>query len=166
MSATISSAPTTVKQRGIDATKRLRELLGLDDLNLLAIALAETAADEIGRNTSFSERVRHSYQELAQIKSKPKASKARTSRPATKLVPIAHIDDAVVDPYAPPDPNFLLRLYGPAQLRAALEDYTLDKLKEAAVSIQQKYPGTKPKSKASKAAVIDYIVEHVAKSSS
>jgi hypothetical protein len=51
-------------------------------------------------------------------------------------------------------------VYGNDKLGRALQNYTLDMLKQTADMVQAAHPGTKPKSKSSKAAVIDYIVEH------
>jgi hypothetical protein len=51
-------------------------------------------------------------------------------------------------------------VYGYHQLGRALQDYTLDRLKQTADKIQAAHPGTKPKSKSSKQAVIDYIVAY------
>ena len=66
----------------------------------------------------------------------------------------------MVDPFAPPDPHDIIRVYGYHQLGRALQDYTLDMLKQTADKVQAEHPGTKPKSRGSKAAVIAYIVEY------
>ncbi len=87
-----------------------------------------------------------------------KAGSAKQELPP--LVPIRRIEGYRADPFSPPDPHFLTRLYGSHQLDRALQDYTLAKLKETAAKVQAAHPNTKPRSKASKQAVIDYIVEY------
>ncbi len=76
------------------------------------------------------------------------------------LVPIRRIEGYRADPFSPPDPLFLTRLYGDHQLDRALQDYTLDFLKLTAANVQAAHPGTKPASMAKKQAVIDYIVRY------
>jgi hypothetical protein len=65
-----------------------------------------------------------------------------------------------INPFAPPDPHEIIDVYGYHQLGRALQDYTLDMLKQTAAKVQAEHPDTKPKSKSSKAAVIDYIVQY------
>ena len=77
-----------------------------------------------------------------------------------RLVLIRHSEGYRADLFSPPDPHFLTQLYGDRQLDRALQDYTLDMLNEAAAKVQQDHPGAKPTSKASKQAVIDYIVRY------
>ncbi|HEV2458223.1 MAG TPA: hypothetical protein VGS80_07640 [Ktedonobacterales bacterium] len=64
------------------------------------------------------------------------------------------------DPFSPPDPQYLIQAYGLRQLDRALQDYMLDTLKQTADRIQASHPGSKPKSRASKQSVIDYIVQY------
>jgi hypothetical protein len=47
-------------------------------------------------------------------------------------------------------------------LRAALNGYSLAKLKEALAVVEQRNPGTKPRNRGRIDDVIDYIVERVA----
>ena len=161
MSTTLKSTPITVQQRGAEATARLREVLGLDDIKLLGTALAEVAIDEASRDPGFANRVRAIYQELVDLKA------ARPSRPRksvsdeVELVPLIKIEGRRIDPFGPLDPYFLFEVYGAAQLRAALSGYPLARLKEAAEMVEQR-TGIKPKGRATKASITDYIVEHVA----
>lgn len=161
MQTTLNRVPQTVQERSVDATRHLRETLGLDDLKLLATALAEVAVAESAQRPEFANRIKSVYAELQALKATPRRS-SKAAKPSTKLVPIVAIDDVRIDPHAPLDPYFLKRLYGDSQLVAALDGYSLAKLKEAAAIVEQKHVGTKPKSKARKADIINYIVEHVA----
>ena len=164
MSATIEHLTPTkiVQQRTVNATTSLRQILKLDDLKLLSAAVAEAAVEEAKHNPKFAEKIRTIYQELPSPK---KSSAKRTgSKTAThrKLVPIGRVEGYEFNPFAPVDPEFLLKVYGAEQLPLALDEYTLVRLKEAAEILMRKHPGTKPKSRASKDGVIAYIVEMVA----
>lgn len=159
MSTTLSR-PIGIQQRSVEATRRLCAVLNVDNLKLLSTALAEVAAEEASRNRAFSERLHAVYDELVMLQTRRHPAKEANS--SRRLVPITTIEDAKLDPHAPLDPNFLLRLYGAHQLRAALEDYSRDTLKVAAATIEQRNPGTKPTNKSRKDSIIAYIVEHVA----
>jgi hypothetical protein len=52
-----------------------------------------------------------------------------------------------IDPYSPPDPAFLTLVYGRHQLARALQDCTLDMLKQTAAEIEAAHRGTKPKNR-------------------
>ena len=160
MSTTLS--PLTLRQRSAEATARLREVLDLDDLQLLSTALAEVATDEATRSPLFADRIRNVYKDLQSLKgTRPlRAKKKKTSE--VELVPVGSVEGRKFDPYAPLDPNYLYQLYGGHQLRAALSRYSVVKLKEAAAKIEKEHPGTKPASRARKDAIIDYIVEQIA----
>jgi hypothetical protein len=90
----------------------------------------------------------------------PKPGGVDTKAELPPLVPIRRIEGYRANPFAPPDPQFLIQLYGTHQLDRALQDYTLDMLKETATKVQADHPGTKPGSKAKKQSVIDYIVQY------
>jgi hypothetical protein len=62
---------------------------------------------------------------------------------------------------APPDPYFLNELFGIDQLPIALKEYSVPALKTAVAMIQARQPGTKPQG-TSKAAIIEYVLQHVA----
>jgi hypothetical protein len=80
--------------------------------------------------------------------------------PLPPLRPITTIPEYTVNPSAPPDPQFLIRLCGRDQLTRALQDYTLNKLKQTAAVIERAHPGTKPANRSRIDDVIAYIVEH------
>jgi hypothetical protein len=63
-------------------------------------------------------------------------------------------------PAAPPDPKWLIQVYGQRQLARALQDFSLDMLKLTADKVQAEHPGTRPANRGRKAAVIDYIVQY------
>jgi hypothetical protein len=155
-----------LKQRGIEATRNLRDALNLPtDLNdaaALGTALAEVAAEESRRNPRFADAVKQRYDDVMRLRTPaPRPTTRRQELPP--LVPLERSEYSkrvVVDPFAPPDPHDIIRVYGYHQLNRALQDYTLDMLKQTAANVQAAHPGTKPKSRSSKAAVIDYIVQY------
>lgn len=153
------SRAQTVRQRGTEATRKLREMLGLStstsDTTLLSTALAEAAA----RSPQFASEVRKVYDELVAIQgqsSRYGQSKAQLLEP---LVPLRYtgVDP---DPYSAPNPQTLIYVYGANKLGRALQDYTLEMLKQTSAKIEAAHPGTKPRSKANKQSVIDYIVQY------
>ena len=158
---TAKAKPLSVKQRGDKATLSLRQTLGLPattgDTAVLGTTLAEVASEESLRNARFADAVRERYHDLMAQQLPQKQGQKKELPP---LVPIRRIEGYRADPFSPPDPHFLTQLYGSHQLDRALQDYTLDKLKETAAKVQAAHPSTKPRTKASKQAVIDYIVEH------
>src|SRR5258708_2113394 len=91
-SGTLQAArPPTLRQRGLDATRALREALNLSanvsDAHILT-ALTEVAAEEGKRNPRFAEAVRGRSHELAaQHGSSPKQAKAAKPEPLPPLVP-------------------------------------------------------------------------------
>jgi hypothetical protein len=161
---TTTTKPLSVKQRGETATQSLRQALNLPaatgDAAVLGTALAEIASEESTRNTRFADAVRERYRELMAQQPAPKPGSTSPKEELPPLVPIRRIEGYRADPFKPPDPRFLIQLYGHHQLARALQDYTLEMLKETAVKVQQEHPGTKPTSRSNKKAVIAYIVEH------
>lgn len=158
----LASKVHTVQQRSVEATSRLRTLVGRDDLKLLSTAVAEAAAEEAKQNSAFTQRVRALYDELASLKDVRTSRSRKASEDDVPLVPIGHIEGRKIDPAAPLDPYFIFQLYGKDQLRRALSRYSLANLKEGLAQVERRNPGTKPRSRASKQAIIDYIFEHVA----
>jgi len=138
-----------------EAAKLASAVLDLDDLKRLAIALAEAAAEEVVRSRAFADRVRALYGEV------PTSTGKSTGASALQidLVPIRRIEGRDIDPAAPLDPYFLLDLYGPGQLERALGLFPVAKLKEASAKVERQHPGTKPTNRASKAALIIYIMD-------
>jgi hypothetical protein len=157
------SKPPTVKRRGETATENLRQFLGIPvvqgDATAFGAALAEIAFEESTRNARFASALRERYHELMaqQPAQKQGSSKQKTELPP--LVLINRVEGYRADPFSPPNPKLLIHMYGAGQLDRALQDYTLDMLKETLAKVQAEHPGTKPESKASKQSVIDYIVQ-------
>lgn len=145
--------------------RALREALNLPDAlsdAYVAAALAEVAAEECRRSLRFAEAVRGRANELAtQTASPAKPTRGAKSQPLPPLVPIRQLGGyREIDPFKPPDPPFIVQVFGHHQLARALQDYTLGMLKDAAAVIEREHPGTKPVSRSRKDDVIAYIVEH------
>lgn len=157
------TARHTLQQHGAEATRELREALGLlanpDDTSILGTALARAAAREIQRNPAFANDIRKEYGDLLRLRGSVRQSGTRKV-PLEPLVALRHLDVRTIDAWAPPDPKDLIYVYGQDKLGRALHEYTLDMLKQTADRVQAQHPGTKPKSRASKQSVIDYIVQY------
>ena len=97
---------------------------------------------------------------MESLKPKPKAAKRKYVD--IRLVPIIDMQGVQLDPFAPLDPYFLLKVYGAKQLRTALVNFSVADLKVGAEVVEKRNPGTKPKSRAARQALTDYIVEYVA----
>jgi hypothetical protein len=162
MSVTLRTRPLTLKQRNRRALQRLSERLSLEDGALLVTAALEVVADEVGRNGEVARRIREAYQDLLQLSQQAKTKSHPPKPEPVKLIPVGTVDERRIKPYGPLDPYLLFDLYGADQLRLALDGYSLVKLKEGMAAVAARNPGTKPKSKAGKAPLIDYIVEYVA----
>ncbi len=160
----------TLQARSTAAIRHLRDSLRLpldmSDAAILMTALAEVVAEATGYHPDpgLADAVRQRYRELHALRStrKPAGANKQTLPP---LVPLKRADDEYatrvrVDPWAPPDPAAIIRVYGKDQLARALQDYMLDSLKQTAAKIEQRHPGTKPASRARKDAVIAYIVKY------
>ncbi len=160
--ASVATKPLSIKQRGERAANALRQTLNLPavdgDAAAFTTALTELAEEESARNSRFADTLLARYRELMAQQPPTKRGAAKVELPP--LVPIRRIEGYRADPFSPPDPHFLTQLYGDNQLDRALQDYTLEMLKETAANVQAAHPGTKPTSKASKQAVIDYIVRY------
>lgn len=162
MSNDTGNTQGTFQERSAQATHALCEALGLgvvspSELKYLALALTQVAADEVVVNPSLAARVRELY--LALVPNKAAASRRSSGSRSweVKLTPIGNMDESMIDPYGPPNPFGLQQLYGNDQLQLALERYAPARLRGAVAIVQERYPGTKPKSM-SKAAIIEYIV--------
>ncbi|MBF6590990.1 MAG: hypothetical protein IVW57_10750 [Ktedonobacterales bacterium] len=146
----------SVRRRERAALRGAGAALGLEDERLLAVALLDVAAEEVRRGGEFAARVRAAY-------ATAQAETTRAARPdaSARLVPIARVSDAELDPFAPLDPGYLLRLYGAAQLPRALAHYSHATLKEAAARLAATHPGTGPRSRRGKEDLIAYIAARV-----
>lgn len=158
-------ARQSLQQRGVDATRALREVLGLpanlNDTSVLGTSLAEVAAREMRQNPRFASEVRRVYDELAALH-RPSGKRSRTAQEdLPPLVPIRRdLPYRESNPYAPPDPAYIIQAYGAHQLARALHDYSVEALKRTAAKIEEKHPGTKPTNRGQKKPLIDYIVKY------
>jgi hypothetical protein len=151
----------SIRARAADATRNLREVFLLPtnpkDTDILGTALAEAAIEEGRRNPQFVSDTRRRYDELLGLR----ASAAKQTQDLSPLVPIRRdLPYRESNPFAPPDPQYLVLAYGKDQLARALHDFTVDKLKETAAKIEREHPGTKPTNRGQRAALIDYIVKY------
>jgi hypothetical protein len=115
----------------------------------LRTALMEAAAERLATDPAFAARVRERYAVGGQ---------ATAAKATGQIVPIRPPTLDQYTPYGRFDPHQVMHEYGHAQFRAVLERSTMRDLKEATDFTQQRHPGTRPTSRASKAAMIDYIV--------
>lgn len=162
----------TEQERAALATRRLCAALDLGtlkpkDLKHLSVALTEAATDEVALNRAFAERILYTYRALIDASTPKRAPRGALKEPARKpakpkLVPIGHVDPALLGPDMPLDPYVLQQLYGNDQLRLALEGRALKALQQAADIVQQRHPSSAPAKRSQKAALIDYIVRYVA----
>jgi hypothetical protein len=157
--ATAKAKPPSAAQRNTLAKKELLKTLGATQAqqNAAITALLESANERLTWDTVFHQSVRQTFDELvalAQPKQKPDlgpAPRPKAVSGATGRTPLVRFE-----------PYQLLAEYGPDQLRAVFLRATQRQLREAVDTVQERNPGTKPTSRAQNAAMIDYIVEHVA----
>ena len=171
-SSLVKRSRPTFKQQSDDVMRNLRDALHLtldvSDMAVLSTALAEVVTEEIRRSFDrrFADNVRLRYQELLSLRTTSTTPRRKQKQELPPLVPLTpagrrmYEGDFHINPFAPPNPAEIVDVYGGAQLGRALQDYTLDMLKQAAAKVQQEHPGTKPASKARKDAVIEYIVKY------
>lgn len=159
MSATLEQPTRTVQQRTTAATNALQEIAGVHDLKILSAAVAEIVAAEARANPAFAELLRRTCQEIA-ASSTTKPAKQRLKEPV-RLIPVTTLDISEVNWTGELDPYRLYKLFGAAQFRTALEQYTLVTLKDGVEKVIARHPGTKPKTRSKKDDIIDYIVLHV-----
>lgn len=158
MSSAVKTKPETPTQRAASAVKRMAETLQLEDSKRLSFALTIAAAEYSQVDDVMASRVQAIYKELAPGSVKTGSStRDSSSSVEDDLVPIKTVEGRYIDPAGPPNPYFLLELYGDKQLARALNRYTAPRLRLAVKEVQAQNPGTKPKS-GSKQAMIDYIV--------
>jgi hypothetical protein len=157
-----------LRERSAQATRGVHEALhlpsGRNDATLLRTAIDEVVAQEARDNERFASALRSRYDELARLHStSAKRTDYRKQRAGLEpLVPLRHTDRTPNSARAP-DPRELIWVFGADKLGRALQDFTMDRLKVMADRIQEQRPSTKPKSRASRQALVDYIVAHTPK---
>lgn len=156
---------TLVKQRlsTSEAGKTAARILGLDDPKRAEVALAVAAAEELNSNSAFAARVRAVYGILpAQQPKQRGGSEVKTPEAlALGVKPIKQVPGFTFDPSKPLDPYLLHEAYGAAQMLQLLQVVPLPNLKQSSALVEHRNPGTKPKSRSSKASMISYIMEHM-----
>lgn len=148
----------TPTQRATDASRRVAQLLGLEDQKLAGIALMEVAAEQVERSQALHSEIRSTYRELA---ASTRIRSTSSTVPQQELVPLRRIETHEINIAAPLDPYFLLDLYGPRQLAAALSRYSKKKLLEGVQKVQSRHPDARPRPKSTNAQLVGFIVEHV-----
>jgi hypothetical protein len=133
------------------------------DSKLLGTALAEIVAEESRRNSPFAQAVRQRYQELVTLRGSVKGRRRTKQEPLPPLIPrpetFGNVPHYRLDPYAPPNLQNIILVYGRHQLARALYDYSVDALKRAATMYEAKHPGTKPTNRGQRDPLIAYVVE-------
>jgi hypothetical protein len=161
VSTTVNLRQLTPTQRATEAARRASDILDIQDTKIVAAALAEEALSLLQRDTTFAAHVRERCAGMVSQRRIVEPRERRRSPSRVELVPIKALGPREVNPAAPPDPYFLLELYGPDQLRLALSRYKLAELKQAAAVVQGRNPGTRPADKSRRDPLLDYIVEQV-----
>jgi hypothetical protein len=160
---TVSTKSQTLQQRLNQVVQKTSESLHLHDPKILTLAIAEAAASLVNTDATFAERVSAIYDDISSSLGSKTTSKTPkdTEKNHQRLIPLKKIVGREFDITAAPDPNFLLELYGEEQLPLALGKYTLKQLQEGASVVEQRFPGTKPKGKTTKADLIKYMISSV-----
>lgn len=158
--------PMTATQRKTLAMKLLVTSVESDTIqapseSTLTIASLEIISEWIGIDPEVQQRLRDKYEEIAALSAKKPKSTPQIP-PMPTVLPGRGRSVDTYNPYAKLDPYELLDDYGAHQLRAALMHMTSQSLKDAVAIVQERNPGTAPKTKTKSADMIDYIVEHVA----
>lgn len=92
-------------------------------------------------------------------RSAPRRSTRAKPEALPPLTPVRHdLPLQKSDPYSPPNPTYLVLAYGRPQLVRALQDYSVDSLKQTSAQFELKFPGTKPTNRGQRASLIAYIV--------
>ena len=157
MSSAVTPKPLTTTQRAAAAVQQAAEELGLVDVKRLSLALTIAAAESLRGRDALAERVRSVYDDLAPRRATTRGGRKKSLAAEDDLIPVKVAEGHYIDPAAPPDPYFLLDLYGPEQLARALGRYTTPRLRLAVKAVQARHPGIKPGG-TDKQALIDYIV--------
>lgn len=162
MSATtVDNTKLTVQQRSQQSAEEIAAQLGIENVKLVSAAVLEAALQEMHQNQDFEQRVKSVCDRLQASQSKPRKTPPpkKASLHNTNLIPIHFAQTHHFDLAAPPDPFFLLDLYGADQLVAALDEYSTPFLKKSVTVIKERFPGKKPKPKATREDIINFLAE-------
>lgn len=145
----------------VEAARQVAQMLGLDDVKRVGIALATAAVEETERSATFAARVRAHYSAAKPLGSAPRNKKPSATALWSEVKPIKQVQGFDFDPSARVDPYLVYEAYGPSQFARILEAFPLAKLKESAAIVEERQTGTKPVSRSSKSALVEYIVRYV-----
>ncbi len=154
-----------VKTRSALATRQFCEALGVGvvgpkNLTYLTVALTEVVAHEIQHNAALRERIRRLYEELVP----PATSRTKRSNSNTKVTNGEGSSKASkttkVSPTDAPDLQLLAQHFSGDDLFAQLRKYDLPSLKKVVALVQEKYPGTKPKTLSKKDDIVAYLLQY------
>jgi hypothetical protein len=167
MTSAVRTRAQVLRERGAEATRRLRDALqlapDLNDATVLGTALAEYMAERSRTDPHIAQELRRRYDELMALGGGRARRASRQTETLPPLVAVGHMEPGerlTINPAAPPDPRFLIRVYGREQLARALQPYMVEMLKETAEQVEREHPGTKPTNRGQRKALIDYIVRY------
>lgn len=161
MATTTKNQTKTLQQRLNEAVRRVAEKNSYSSLKVLTVALVEAASEIINYNEMLAIKVDELYNNFlsTQTNSGRKTVK-KNEADIIDLVPIKRIVGREFDVNAPLDPYFLHELYGNEQLPLALSRFSVKRLMEG-VTLVEKNSGEKPRNKATKGEIIEFLVTKV-----
>ena len=158
----MSATSMTTRLTPTAASKQAAQFLGLNDTKRLEKAILIAAVEELESNSTFARRVGVLYGVLPETQKRGATSSGTTPKAlALKLVPVKHVDGFTLNTSAPVDPYLIYEAYGADQLADVLDLFSLAKLKDAALRVEQRNPNAPAANKRSKAAVIEYIIRYI-----
>jgi hypothetical protein len=138
------------------ATQRLVTALGTNQ-NAAITAALEVINERLAWDSALQNSLRDKYAEITALSERPPAPpRERAPRSVSGNGPARASTLEQLNPYD------MLEDAGRDQLRAKLQGTTQRRLRSAVDVVQQRNPGTRPSSRSSNAAMIDYIVEMLA----
>ena len=158
---------------GLDNLPQVLNTMTPNVLNKSAVAMATAQGLPLPANQKKETLIAYLMYHTADVGEPPPTKATKTAgktagQPRQPKKPVTIQDDGLVpikiginynfNPLAPPDPSFLLSMYGEAQLEKALNRYSPARLKETIKLHLANAP--KLKSKSTKAEIIAYIKQH------
>ena len=153
-----------LKARNALATRRFCEALGVGvvspkNLGYLTLALTEVVTDEIERDATLRTHIRTLFEELTPTKVSSARGKSATA-PTEHQAPARTSGNRRAGPNDPPDLQLLAQQFSGEALFAQLRGYDAPSLKKAVVLVQEKHPGTRPKTLSKKDDIVSYLLEY------
>lgn len=159
MPTAVTSRSITLTPRATEAVWRAVETLEITDPKRLASVLVELASEEVELSARFADRVRFLYSALTPTK-KTAASKGKPKLLPPDIKPVKHMEGRPFDIGAPPDPFYLLEVFGASQLPRVLMVYSIEGLRDAVKMVKARHPGAKTKG-TSKADLTAFLMREV-----